>query len=305
MKLIRFFANLLLFLVSAIVVSMIQVGTYDLISLQSSAVEPIHVVAQKEDDVAYLDTYTFWAEDIGTGVKTESKYRIRNWFGWDWWKNGMGWADTALDVTIAAVKPIVVPVAQMNAVREYYRLPGDPMYSESQKADILGKFESKEDLVNDALYELYFVYGKGFSKDSIALTKIDGVTPLTEAYKEEYDSHADLRAAFYGNERRADYNHWVDEKGNKVLWNHQWKLKKYNCGEYDKYFKKFIHNADTIDARTIKTPAVMLYYQQYVALIVALIFVIKYPINLFRMDVESGPNTKRRLFGRQPRKEKK
>ena len=65
------------------------------------------------------------------------------------------------------------------------------------------------------------------------------------------------------------------------MYNTLWKLKKYNEPEYDKYFTKFIQTTENGD-KYIKPAAIVLYYQQLVAIVIALIFIIKYPVALLQ-----------------------
>ena len=120
MKFLRFLCNLLMFIAVTIGISVVQVGLYDLTALQSENIPEIKISADDESDIAYFDNYAFWAEDIKANLEQPAKYRIRNWASWSWWKKGMAWADKGLDTVIAVVKPIVVPVAQVNAINNYY-----------------------------------------------------------------------------------------------------------------------------------------------------------------------------------------
>lgn len=261
MKVLRFFCNVLLFFAVLIGISLVQIGVYDICASQSDDVSGIHILAPDDESVAYFDSYTFWAEDIGTGFKQPAKYRVRNWVGADWWKKGMGWLDTGIDFAIAAVKPIVVPIAQVNAVKNYYGYDINHFDEYSLKY-VYGS----EEAYNNALYEVYVIFDKGYG-DAMTV----GENPVAI---QDYT----YTGSYEGDGNECDYARWVAK--NKQLYNNIWKLEKYNCGTYDKYFKKFI-SVDG-DVRHIKTAAVVLYYQQYVSIVIALIFVIKYPINFLQ-----------------------
>lgn len=270
MKFLRFLCNVLLFFGVLIGISLVQIGVYDICAAQSDDVDGIHILAPDEESVAYFDSYTFWAEDIVTGFKQPAKYRVRNWVGADWWKKGMAWADYGIDFVIASIKPIVVPVAQTNAIKNYYGYNINHFDEYSLKF----VYETEEEY-NNALYEVYVIFDEGYGE---AMTCGENPVPIEEwVYTGSYEGD--------GNEY--DYGRWVNK--NKKLYNNIWKLEKYNCGTYDKYYDKFI--SDENGVRHIKTAAVVLYYQQYVSIVIALIFVIKYPVN-FLQGKYTGKETK-------------
>lgn len=150
--------------------------------------------------------------------------------------------------------------------------------------DYLLKYYPDETAANDGLYELYTFYpdeGRAFGECFIIGTD----RPISE-WKDNYESR-------HSDDSIKSYNVWLVEKGNNQLYNTTWKLNKYNAPAYKTYFNKFIMNAEDINEQRkngvhveakdihIKPAAVILYYQSYVSLIVGIIFVKKYPINLF------------------------
>lgn len=272
MKFLRFIVNLLFFVIIFIGISVLQVGVYDVVAAQSPDVYAIHIASGNEESVDYLDGFGFWGTDIKTSYEQEPKYRVRNWFSWNWWKKGMKWADSATDITIATVKPIFVPIAQVNALKNYY---GKSITDENIKAAMDKKYS--EDELNNALYELYVIYNEGYGECKII---VNGVEINISEYSYDSEKLIELDAAIEKNGKEQEYARWV--KNNKVLFNQTWKLKKYNCGAYDKYAKKFL----TPDGH-IKTAVITLYYQQFVSLILALVFIVKYPINLFQARIEA------------------
>lgn len=259
MKFLRFICNVFLFFGVLIGISLVQIGVYDICAAQSDDVDGIHILAPNEEDVAYFDSYAFWAEDIGTGFKQPAKYRIRNWASAGWWKKGMAWADYGLDFLIAAVKPVVVPVAQTNAVKNYYGYTINHFDEYSLKY----VYESEE-AYNNALYEVYVIFDMGYGD---AMTCGETPVPI---------ENWNYTGSYEGDGNEVDYARWVNK--NKKLYNNIWKLEKYNSGSYDKYYTKFVDEEDGV--RHIKTATIVLYYQQYVSIVIALIFVIKYPISL-------------------------
>lgn len=276
MKLLRFICNLLMFVALTVTICLLQVGLYDLTAIQSEDIPEIKLSASDEDDIAYFDNWAFWAEDIKGNLNQPEKYRIRNWASWGWWKKGMGWADRALDTVIAVVKPVVVPVAQVNAVNNYY---GYDLNDPNIREYLLMTYETEEAL-NNALYEVCVVFEKGYGEVYTV-----GENPVLI---NEYQYTGEL---VIEDEIEVEYARWVKRNGR--LYNTIWKLSKYNTEVYDKYFVKFISHDKVVDEdgnvqyvnRHIKTAVTVMYYQQIVALILALAFTIKYPIALGQAKV--------------------
>ena len=267
MKFLRFLCNLLMFIAITFGLSCIQVGLFDISAAQSSDVNAIHISSGDDSEIGYLDSYTFWIDDIKTNYTQDAKYRVRNWASWGWWKTGMAWADYVVDGTLATFKPILVPIAQVNATMIYYDKCINDFNSELVRA-----YNSEEE-INNALYELYVIYSEyAYTGKDVYTVDLDnsGDSVLISEYE------------YSGSEEGGDkvaYARWV--RNNKVLYNNDWKLNKYNCGTYDKYFTKFITTSESGE-RHIKAAVIVLYYQQYVSLIIALIFVIKFPINFLQ-----------------------
>lgn len=277
MRFLRFLCNFLMMIALTIGISITQVGLYNITASQSPKIDGIHLSASDETEIAYFDNYTFWVEDIGENLKQEAKHRITNWASWGWWKKGMRWADVALDTTIAVVKPIVVPVAQVNAIYNYYDMDVNDFEKDilSWYADDNMTEAQVQQKANDALYEVYVIHGKGYGE---AYTVGAERKPIAE--------HNYQGGTVIEDEPYVEYARWV--KRNSRLYNLIWRLTKYNSETYDKYFKKFISYDEFIleDGsveyvnRNIKTPVTVMYYQQAVSIILAILFVVKYPIAL-------------------------
>lgn len=265
MRILRVICNILLFFAVLMSISLVQIGVYDLTAAQSDDVNAIHLLSPDDESVAYFDTYAFWAEDIGENFKQPAKYRVRNWVNANWWKKGMAWLDVGIDAVVAAIKPVVVPIAQVNAIKNYHG------YTINDFDDYFLKYVyTSETEYNNALYECYVIFEKGYG---MAMTAGENPIPISEY---EYSG------SYIGDGGEIDYARWLQK--NKQLYNNIWKLQKYNSKTYDKYFSKFIEEQDGV--RHIKVAAVVLYYQQYVSIILAFIFVIKYPITLGQIRIE-------------------
>lgn len=314
MKFLRFLCNLCLFFFTTIMISFVQVGCYDIVASQDnfgldknngSSVEIITVIPT-DDKVEFIDTFKFWGTDITTGVKSEPKYRIRSWGDWEWWSKNMKWADVALDTTIASVKPIFTPIAQINAIKDYYL---------TDIYDISTVYHrSSYDVVSDEkLYEMYvlfpnFTYGdntanllKGSNGNLISSFDYNSSNSSEKFFKfvdEEY-YYENTKIGNYDDllnwcSNETNYIRWA--KRNKVAYNVDWKLQKYNQEEYTKYYKKFIFSETVKDTttgavyevRTIKSSVVALNFIQFTSIIIALVFVIKYPVSLLQARWEAG-----------------
>lgn len=306
MKFLRFLCNLIYFIALCFGISVVQVGAYDVLALQdgfsdSYNLQAIHVYGNN-DNVGYIDEYTFWGTDLSTGVSGDSKYRIRNWVDNDGWRNNMAWADKALDVVIGATKPIFVPIAQINALKDYYRVndgkENDLLFTDEQIDNLVKAYSDKDDSkdetvikMNNALYELVY-----FSENSGKGLYNVGEYHITQFIKDDEGNimmSEDLLIKDYAYDldnapdyvKSLNFGKW--ERENRKLFNHAWKLNKYNGSQYDVYFRKFIDNSGRdINTRFIRSSVAVLYYQQLVAILVALFIVVKYPINLFSYRYE-------------------
>ena len=148
MRILRFILNCMLFVVVAITLTFAQLVIFGFSAAQSKRVDAVQISPSESDEVAFFDAFGFWGTDLAEGCKQPSKYRIRNWISWGWWKQGMEWADIALDKSIAAIKPIVVPLAQVNALADYYGMTADDLLLNETRdginEDLLGNYSSEE-----------------------------------------------------------------------------------------------------------------------------------------------------------------
>ena len=266
MKLLRIFLNIVLCVTIATLLSFTQIGIFDLMAAQSPRVDGIHISAGQDDEIGYFDAYGFWGTDISTGLEVGAKYRIRNWFAWSWWKTGMKWADVALDAVIASVKPIFAPVAQVNALADYYGRHIEDFYPE-----LLEEYGSEEAL-KKALYEVYCIYGKGYGD----------VPAILDGYEYSIEERSKIDNIINNDGFETAYARWV--RNNKELYNTIWKLQKYNIDggqRYASYYSKFIVELSD-GGRSIEPAVMVLYYQNLLSVALAIFFVIKYPIGLFQ-----------------------
>ena len=270
MRFLRVICNILLFIFIFLTASVIQITVYDIYAIQSEDVDGIHVISPSTDDVSVLDSVGFWTADIGASFSTEAKYRVRNWADSNWWKSCTGFIDKGIDIFSGVVKPIILPISEVNAVKNYYGLSINDFTKHLAKYN----YETDEDL-NNALYELYILFDRGYGDDVMTV----GENPIEISEYEYTGKYLDSDIEF--NEK--EYGHWVAE--NKKLYNHNWKLIKYNNPIYTQYFEKFVDYDEKTGARHIESAAIVLYYQFLVSIVISIIFVIKYPITLLQYNV--------------------
>jgi len=293
MRFLRVLVNILMCIALMFSISALQVGVFDIVAAESPSVEAIHIFNGDEDKVAVGDAYTFWATDIGTNFSQPTKMRVSKWVDAKAWRVCTGWIDKSLDIVIAAVKPIIVPIAQVNAVMTYYDRDISYFYE-----DIAKQYSGNDERMNVALYEYAVIFAD--AEDSNFYNPEGNVVYMynSKNYDSDPDNDVELKPITEFDYENANdsyksdtYYRWV--KKNSALYNHNWKLNKYNCGSYDKYFYKFI-KVDG-DVRNIKAAVIVLYYQQLISLVLAIVFTIKYPISF----IQGRYTGKRRIsFGR-------
>lgn len=274
MKALRFGVNFVFCLFLIVVILLTQALVFDFLSLQSSDLDPILPVGDNED-VGILDLFILWGTDIGTNVDLSvhggAKYRVRNWINARWWRGGTAWIDVCVDLVAGITKPIIVPIAQVNAVETYtgrtmadFILDPDLLYIIQKE----GGYQTAHDVYLD-IAEYYATIRPSEMTIEIynALSEVGVEMPSFEYYSLTSDASKDA------------YGAWVRE--HKSIYNNLWKINKYNNGSYDKYLSKFIHIDDDGD-RVIKSTAVVLCLTFYISIILAIFFVIKFPINFFQ-----------------------
>lgn len=313
MKFLRWLCNVLLFIFMTVVISVVQIGGYDLVASEDnfglnkeggSSIEVITVLPDSEK-VEFIDTFKFWATDISTGVKTQPKYRIRNW-GSGWWSKNMKWADIALDATTAVFKPVFTPIAQVNAIKDYY-------LTDAYTINTVYHYNGNNVVSDDELYEMYVLFSDytfGENTDEVVKTS-NGELVKDFNYAASSDENKFFKEAdgiyYYDDKAIGDFedlkeycqdelNYMTWVKAHAKAYNIDWKLQKYNQEAYAKYYKKFIYTEVLKDSegniikesRVIKSSIVVLYFIQLTSVILALIFTIKYPVSLLQLKYENG-----------------
>ena len=110
----------------------------------------------------------------------------------------MGWADKGLDCVISVVKPIFVPIAQVNAIMNYH----DVEINDFDDKYFLKSVYDSEEEYNNALYEVYVIFGQGYGEAFTA----DGRPIAEHTYTGDYTGDGNIN----------DYARWIPKKENKA-----------------------------------------------------------------------------------------
>jgi hypothetical protein len=273
MRFLRVIVNigLCLFLIVALLFA--QALVFDLLSLQSPEVDPMLPVGG-EEQIGIMDLFGLWGTDIGANLVQPAKYRVRNWIDARWWVGATGWLDKAIDVVVGVTKPVVVPIAQINAIQTYTDRTIVDFIENDELIKIIqveGKYASIDDLCRD-IYDYY-----ANIRPSEMTPEIYAALEARLGYlAEDYDTITGK-----SNADDATYNSWVRKDGHSAIYNNIWKINKYNSTEaYHKYLVKFVSIDEDSGHRDLKATSVVLCLTFYISIIFAIIFTIKYPIAL-------------------------
>lgn len=234
MRVAKFLLNTLLFGVMFVVILFAQWGITSVVSLQDPDSERI-VIAPKADRVSYLDAAGFLAEDLKAGYAQEDYYLVRNWLGFEWWKNGTAWADVAISKIVVTAKAVFVPVLDIKDMKT-------------------NRIEGYDVSWND--------FGEGWLKVIKSPEYLKIVEGMDEVSKASYN----MAIAELLNLETTNQDKWVS--------NHKQEYKfirlsqHYNTPEMQKYFEKFIG-----DDGKIKFATISIYAHFIITLILAGIFV--------------------------------
>jgi len=303
MKFVKLILNLIMFVFVLLLTWVAAFAVQWVLCVQTGNADNGYVpVSIKEDSVGYNDAfgylgtsvqanyatygndeyqyYTFKYEvEEGQPEKTITadvrgpKYRCRNWFSWNWWKNSLGlWLDYGVDAVASVSAPIILPTSNIQQLQKYY---GKQLY------------EFRDEINTNSKQ----TYGDtGLTYYEVAIAKLSEAL-LTDS---EYT-----------------YAKWVDDY--TLMYNYMFKIAKYNATMevtnendelevvpvYESYYNKFIGS----DGQP-KTSIYLLYYTIILSLIISLWIVHQYPVvttqNEFgEVEVSGG------LFRRKRNKEKK
>lgn len=277
MGVVKFIVYLLLTIVTLCVVCVAQVGVYSALTAQTKDEDArIYLVTDvNEDNVSYVDSFRFWGTDLKTNFNFEPKYRVRNWLPWEWWKESMYYIDYPVDVVVGAAKPFILPMTQVNEMKNYY----DP---ESNVDSMDYEYWASELVNNERFQEI---------EEKIDTKKGTGYTELAVN---------DLLVRVQNGD--VSFHKWVDEYD--IVYTEVFKLIKYNQLDengqkvYANMYNKFIdENGD------IKTSVYVMYFQVYISIILTIYILTQIPLS-FDVGEEGEAKVKGSFFVRRKRKKK-
>lgn len=277
MGIVKVIVYMLLSIVTLFVVCLAQVGVYSALTSQTKDNEArIYFVSDASDEnVSYIDAFRFWGTDLKTNFEHEPKYRVRNWLPWDWWKNSMVVLDYPVDVVVGAVKPIILPMTQVNEMNKYFD-PESDMNSTSY-------YEWGLELVENERYQTI--------EDAIDDKKGAGYTELAVNEMLVRVANGDIT-----------FSAWVDEYD--IVYTEIFRLIKYNqvdsAGKKiyaDMYYKFINEDGD------IKTAVYVMYFQIYISVILTIYILTQIPL-AFDIGDEGEARVKGSIFTRRKRKRK-
>ena len=159
----------------------------------SVEVDRVHLFQDEENPqvVSYSDSISFWGTNLQEGVFAGNDYyAIRGWFHWQWWRQGMGWADSAYTATLETVKTIFMPIYLVKEMGTYY---GADINDPRIKALFVEKFGTT---LEDSYDDLVVMYENGDMTD-----------------KRDYDYYK----FFYNVEIKLEKYNAEDSEGNPVF----------------------------------------------------------------------------------------
>jgi len=324
MKLISKLLNLLVWIFTFCLCTVSEWGVYNLIALPEETSRI--AITSTDSNVAYTDTFLWWGTDLSESLDLGNsgkgpRHTVTSWADWNWWKQGMRWADYAVEAVTGAVVPVFSPTYEVKQLSNF-RLDDD------EKFAVYTVTASSENLT--------YWDGKSLSDDFNVLNNTDikvewVMKPVANTYKTKYDfsetlqeynyddieADTDDKAVFvnyssfssvafrlstltdgkysiYTNINGTDYKILNDSYycGTDYDWKEAchvynkclWKIVKYNASAYDKWVSKFKTGdlTDTDGNFVVKSSASALYFQFYIALVMSIWFVYQNPIVIER-----------------------
>ncbi len=324
--------NLILLAFTFCLVTFAEWGVYNLTALPSGTENTIGIVSRdtgagngileyegseftaKDDNIAYFDTFSFLGTDVAESVQREPRYMIRGWFKWQWWQNGMAWADKVAECVIGAVVPIFAPTYEASQVKTYfseYRGTAEIIFKNAEGHDtdlgIICRGVSDELVPGCPNYLLYKASdytdsnGNGIwdTEDGVVFSSVYRVVngEIAEKPLIKWHFHSGTKYdLIHNSEIRRAYNSLI-------------KINKYNSGAYDSWANKFL-SKDVKGNYVVKQAVSALYFQFYLAIVFSIWFVYQNPI-VFEQNsdgtqtMRGGIHWHHRRHGDKPKKDRK
>lgn len=285
MRLIKWILTTLTFLVTFAIVIVAEYATMAVITLpgglpgeQGNVVERVHIFPDPtQTQIVYTDAITFWSTDIEQSLEMateDPEYEIRAWFEWEWWQNGMEWADVAYSTVKAVVVPVVSPVYEIKELYVYY--------GTSLEDFKIANPVTSEDFTKNLMIDKAIIFGI----NSLRTTDFDAFVYT------------------YNIQRKIDKYNSVGLDGLPIYRTFVEKFINYT-GDIDGV------RGEDYEFESVDALSAFLFYQIFLAIILAMYFTYQNPIVIKRNsggenEVEGRflPRVPRLGFGKRPKKEK-
>ena len=303
MKFVTKIFNLILLAFTFCAVTLAEWGVYNLTALPSGITNTIGIVSRdtgegngflddnesfsvKDDNIAYLDTFTFFGTDISESVTREPRYMIRSWFSWEWWQNGMAWADKTAEVVIGAVVPLLAPTYEASQIKTYFSeyrsehpITVTFYNTENQAVGDLSVVGVSDKLLPDHSNYLYF-HEEFNDKNGNGHRDLGEEVIISSIYRviktDSFDILED-KPLISWRPQTGEWNNVIKISEIKKAYNSLLKINKYNSGAYDKWANKFLAR-DNHGGLVVRQAVSGLYFQFYLAIVFSLWFVYQNPI---------------------------
>jgi hypothetical protein len=128
MKLLKLILTAILFTVTFVIILAAEYATLYALSFPvRNETERVHLFECEGSAVCYADSIGFWTTDFEASTRMpEPKFVIRSWFSWQWWQNGMKWADRTYSYVTEFVAPVIAPIYVANDMQLHYGIDPTP-----------------------------------------------------------------------------------------------------------------------------------------------------------------------------------
>lgn len=298
MKLISKVLNLIMWVVAFCLATVAEMGVWDLVALQSGTQGTITLDPTSEN-VSYFDTFKFWGEDLKSSVTREPRYAVQGWFGSpEWWQKGMKWADKAVECVVGAVVPAVAPTYEINEMSKYcdFSCAGYSLVESGAEYGNSGFTVPKKNGTEESA-TVYWNSVLDYSGDvsDFASLMESMISKTDEATVDLWKVGSDkalvrsISVSTSNNPTSSVTGLDMGDQSSRQFYNMICKITKYNSPEYVGWMRKFYKTSTDASGNVafvlgsdgkpeMKGSVIGLYFQFYMALIFAILFVYENPI---------------------------
>lgn len=253
MNLIKSILTGIVFMVTFIIIMAAQYITLSIVTISGGdeSIERIHLFPEENYKVTYSDAVGFWGTSVSQSMdqgEMGPEYAIRGWIDREFWYNNMAWADFLWTQAKAVIVPVVVPVYEIRQMYTYYGAEIEDFIIEPESGSLL----TGDEIAKNSAIETSLIYG------------------LDVLNRDDYQY-------VYNIMRRIEKYNRTDLEGTEY---------------YREFVEKFINYEGDLDndfeVISVNSIAVFLFYQLFVALILALYFTYQNPISVQRNDMNEN-----------------